>query len=85
VRRANILVLVTLFILAAIPAKAYGDPSGGALFQVLMPTLAAIWAVWMIFANHVRRTLGKWLRPLRGSTPEEPSTSRSAESVAIED
>jgi len=69
-RRVNMLVLVSLLGLAAMPANAYADPSGGALFQVLMPVLAAIWAMWMILANRVRRSLAKLLAKLRGSTPE---------------
>ena len=71
--RAKLAVLVTLLMLVGIPAYAYGDPSGGTLFQVLMPTLAAIWAMWMIFANHVRRTVGNFVRKLRGSEPENPN------------
>jgi hypothetical protein len=71
--RLNILLPVTLLMLVGIPAYAYGDPSGGALFQILMPTLAAIWAMWMIFANHVRKSVRILLRKLRGSEPAEPN------------
>lgn len=71
--RVKILVLVVLLMLVGIPAYAYGDPSGGTLFQILMPTLAALWAMWMIFANRVRRTVGNFVRRLRGSEPTEPN------------
>lgn len=72
-RRSNIWVLVTLLVLVAVPAYAYGDPSGGTLFQILMPTLAAIWGMWMIFANRVSRGLSKLVRRLRGlESQEEP-------------
>jgi hypothetical protein len=71
--RFQILALVTLFMLVGVPAYAYGDPSGGALFQVLMPMLAALWAMWMIFANNVRRTVGNFWRKLRGSESEKPA------------
>ena len=72
-RRANIVVPVTLLILIGIPAYAYGDPTGGALFQVLMPALAAVWGFWLIFANKLRRGVGALVRKLRGTTPEEQS------------
>jgi hypothetical protein len=71
--RVKILVLVVLLMLVGIPAYAYGDPSGGTLFQILMPTLAAFWAMWMIFANRVRRTVGNFVRKLKGSEPTEPN------------
>jgi Na+/proline symporter len=64
---------VTLFLLLGIPAYAYADPSGGALFQILMPMLAALWATWMIFANRVRRMVTGLVRKLRGSEPEKPA------------
>ena len=82
-RRVDTLVLVTLVMLVTIPANAYGDPSGGALFQVLMPTLAAIWAMWMIFANRVRRSLGNLLHKLRGSAATEHTILQSG-SLATE-
>ena len=57
------MVLVSLPVL---PCYAYGDPSGGMLFQLLMPLLAAIWGMWMIFANRVRRRARILLRKMRG-------------------
>jgi hypothetical protein len=68
--RLDLVVVVTLFLLAGIPAYAYGDPSGGALFQVLMPALAGLWAMWMIFANRARKGLSLLYRRLRGTEPE---------------
>jgi len=70
---SRVVVLVTLILLLGVPAYAYGDPSGGTLFQILMPMLAAIWATWMILANRIRRGVGDILRRLRGSEPGEPS------------
>ena len=70
--RGHIILFVTLFMLTGLPAYAYADPTGGTLFQVLMPMLAAIWATWMIFANRVRRGLAVLIRRLRGSEPDEP-------------
>ena len=70
-RRTSIPILLILFVLIGVPAYAYADPTGGALFQVLMPTLAAIWGVWLIFANKLRRAFATLLRKLRGTSPEE--------------
>jgi hypothetical protein len=62
-------ILVALFVLGAVlPVYAYGDPSGGLFFQILMPTLAAIWGMWMVFANSIRRRFANLLRKLRGTT-----------------
>jgi len=57
---------------AALPAHAYGDPTGGALFQTLGPLLAVIWGVWMILANSIRTRLTNLKRRLRGSREPEP-------------
>jgi len=71
--RGQLVLGVVLCMLVAMPAYAYADPSGGALFQVFMPMLAAIWAVWMIFANRVRRMTSGLVRKLLGSEPKEPA------------
>jgi len=55
------------------PAYAYGDPSGGTLFQILMPALAGLWAMWMILANRIRKLLSIFYRRLRGMEREEPT------------
>jgi hypothetical protein len=70
--RRDIVFVVMLFALAAVPAHAYGDPSGGTLFQVLMPALAGLWALWMILANRIRKSLSVLYRKLRGMESEEP-------------
>lgn len=71
--RRTVVFFVILFMLIGIPAYAYGDPSGGALFQILMPMLAAIWGMWMVFANRIRRGMINFVRRLRGSQPDEPA------------
>jgi len=71
--RRDLVIVVMLFLLAAVPAHAYGDPSGGTLFQVLMPALAGLWAIWMIFANRVRKGFSLLYRKLRGMESEEPT------------
>ena len=74
-KRGHLVVFVTLFLLLGIPAYAYGAPSGGALFQILMPMLAAIWGMWMIFANNLRRRARSLLQKMRGTQPSEPGDS----------
>jgi len=69
--RLRVGVFFLLFLMAGIPANAYADPSGGTLFQVLMPMLAALWAMWMIFANRVRNAVTALYRRLRGAQAEE--------------
>jgi hypothetical protein len=71
--RWHLVVVVGLFLLAGVPAHAYGDPSGGTLFQVLLPALAALWATWMIFAHRVRSALASIYRKLRGAVSPEPT------------
>jgi hypothetical protein len=71
--RYQLLVPLFLFILASLPAHAYADPSGGTLFQILMPMLGGIWAMWMIFANRIRKGVAALFRKLRGA--EEPQTT----------
>ena len=73
-KRYDLAMVAMLFLVAGVPAHAYGDPTGGTLFQVLMPLLAGMWAMWMIFANRVRRGFSLLYRKLRGTEPEEPTT-----------
>lgn len=60
--RSLLLSLTILLLLSPLPAHAYADPSGGTLFQILMPTLAALWAMWMILANKIQRFVGGLFR-----------------------
>jgi len=66
----SLLVLLS-FMLLALPAYAYGDPTGGMLFQILMPTLAAIWGLCIILANGVRGAFAKLMRRLRPTDRDE--------------
>jgi hypothetical protein len=69
-RRRAVLFTIPFFLLG-IPAYAYGDPTGGTLFSVLLPMLAAVWAMFLIFANRIRRGISGLFGKLRGSKPEE--------------
>ena len=69
-RRQAVLFAVPFFLLG-IPAYAYGDPTGGTLFSVLLPMLAAVWAMFLIFANRIRRGISGLFGKLRRSKPEE--------------
>ena len=73
-RRYTVL-FITAFFLLGLPAYAYGDPTGGTFFQVLLPMLAAVWAMFLIFANRIRRGISGFFAKLRGSKPEEPPRS----------
>jgi hypothetical protein len=70
-RRGPLLVVMVFVLLAVLPCYAYGDPTGGALFQILLPVLAAIWGMWLIFANNIRRRASNLLRKLRGTSPDQ--------------
>ena len=71
-RRSIVFVVMLFTLFGAMPAYAYGDPSGGTLFQILMPLLAAMWATWLIFANRVRRTVVGFIRKFRATDIDEP-------------
>ncbi len=71
-------IMVALLVLVVVrPVYAYGDPSGGVFFQILMPTLAAIWGMWMVFANGIRRRVADLLRKRRGTSADGSGTSLS--------
>jgi hypothetical protein len=72
VNRGHYTFVALLFLIAAVPAFAYADPSGGGLFQILMPLLAMIWATWMILANKIRRGMTKLYNRLRGTVQDLP-------------
>jgi len=69
--RRHVILCTIPFFLLGIPAYAYGDPTGGTLFSVLLPMLAAVWAMFLIFANRIRRGISGLLGKLRGSKSQE--------------
>jgi hypothetical protein len=69
--RRHVILCTIPFFLLGIPAYAYGDPTGGTLFSVLLPMLAAVWAMFLIFANRIRQGISGLLGKLRGSKPQE--------------
>lgn len=62
--------LIIACVFVAVPAFAYGDPTGGTLFQILTPVLAMIWGVWLIVANSVRERVSNLLHKWRGKKRE---------------
>jgi hypothetical protein len=74
-RRGQIIFFMTAFFLLGVPAYAYGDPTGGTFFSVLLPMLAAVWAMFLIFANRIRRAVAGFAAKLRGSKPDKLSRS----------
>ena len=69
--RRNVMLFTIPFFLVGIPAYAYGDPTGGTLFSVLLPMLAAVWAMFLLFANRIRRGISGLFAKLRGPKPQE--------------
>jgi hypothetical protein len=72
VNHRHYIFVVVLLSATALPAFAYADPSGGSLFQILMPLLAMIWGTWMILANKIRRGMVKLFNRLRGTVQDLP-------------
>jgi len=73
-KRWHLALIVALFMLLGLPAYAYGDPSGGTLFQILMPLLAVVWGMWMIFVGRIRRGVSNAVRRLRSSESDESAS-----------
>jgi|HubBroStandDraft_1064217.scaffolds.fasta_scaffold00857_9 hypothetical protein len=69
--KIRLLIFVFLILMVALPVYAYGDPTGGMLFQMLTPILAMIWGLWMILANSIRRGTAKLVRKFRSVEPDE--------------
>jgi hypothetical protein len=71
----SLVFFVLIFLAVPLPAFAYGDPSGGLLFQTLTPLLAILWGAWMIFANRVRKGVRRAILRIRGVAPEDTPTN----------
>ena len=72
-RLSNVIFIPILILFCLpLPAFAYGDPTGGALFQILGPILALAWGAWMIFANGVRRRVSNLFHKIRGTKAPDP-------------
>lgn len=67
----SLILILTLVLAAPARAFAYGDPSGGYLFQILTPLAAMLWGAWLIFAGAIRRRLDKIFHRAPLATPEE--------------
>lgn len=70
-----------LWIVLATPsfALAYGDPSGGFLFQTLAPLAAVLWGAWMIFAGSILKGFRKAVDRMRGATDKVVDTQQNGE------
>jgi len=58
----SLFIFLALILTVPLPAHAYGDPSGGFLFQIVTPILAALWGAWMMFAHKIH----KWFDRVTG-------------------
>jgi len=65
-KRGHIVFFVTLFFLLGIPAHAYADPTSISFLQILFPMLAAVWAMFLIFAKRIRAAVTNFIRKLSG-------------------
>jgi len=71
-KRWQVVCVVVFCFLLGMPAYAYGDPTGGTLFQLIAPMIAVIWGIWTIGVNIIRRHLDNLLRKVRGMPTNEP-------------
>jgi len=83
--RRQVAFFVTAFFLLGSPAYAYGDPTGGTFFQVFLPMLAAVWAMFLIFANRIRRAVAGFFAKLRGSKPEKVASREAPDEILHRD
>jgi hypothetical protein len=74
--KTRFLIAIFLMLIVALPAYAYGDPSGGMLFQMLTPLLAMVWGLWMILANSIRRGTANFIRKFRNVEPDDEAPDR---------
>jgi len=72
-RSEHSLFLVWLILAVCSPVHAYGDPSGGGVFQILTPILATLWAMWMILAGGIVRRFSKFVRRVRRTHFHKPA------------
>ena len=72
-KRRHIVFFVTLFFLLGVPAYAYADPTSVSFLQILFPMLAAVWAMFLIFAKRIRTAVAGFVRKLSGSKTDEPA------------
>jgi hypothetical protein len=70
----SLFIILILVLMAPVRAFAYGDPSGGYLFQMLTPLAAMLWGAWLIFAGAIRKKVGKIFHRTRLATLEEPGS-----------
>jgi Ca2+/H+ antiporter len=71
----SLFIFLVLIIAVPMPAHAYGDPSGGMLFQILTPILAALWGAWLVFAHKIHR----WFHKVTGKDAGTTAESHEAE------
>jgi hypothetical protein len=78
--KIRLLIFVFLMLMVALPVYAYGDPTGGMLFQLLTPILAMIWGLWMILANSIRRGTANFVRKFRNVKSDDQAPLGEPES-----
>jgi hypothetical protein len=81
-KRVSLPILVLLALELPAHGIAYGDPSGGFLFQMLTPLAAVLWGGWLIFAGGVRKKIGRLVGRFRSATPDDDGESLKSTSEA---
>lgn len=77
--RLKLYLFIFLLLILAVPAPAlaYGDPSGGFLFQVITPLVALLWGAWLAFAHNIHKKMSRIISRWRGV--EVPETAEAVE------
>ena len=73
--RLSLFVVICFVPVMPLRALAYGDPSGGFLFQMLTPLVAVLWGSWLIFAGKIRKRLRKVIYRMRGVAVDDSITN----------
>lgn len=81
----GLLLVLSVVLLIPSHAFAYGDPSGGYLFQMLTPLAAVLWGGWLIFAGAIRKRVTKIARRIGFSAPEEGTKGPPPENTPEEE
>ncbi|HEY1660283.1 MAG TPA: hypothetical protein VGG14_18160 [Candidatus Sulfotelmatobacter sp.] len=79
----SLFIFLILIVASPMPAHAYGDPSGGMLFQIITPILALLWGTWLIFAQKIHR----WFQKVTGkdlTSTTEPLEAEHSDALTQE-
>jgi hypothetical protein len=81
--KSSLFIFLVLVLAVPAPAFAYGDPSGGYLFQILTPILALLWGTWLAFAHTIQKWLGSMVNRMKGKTSADRSQGQDGEEETL--